>query len=143
VLQFGCKTVPGPPTTAASGVSQAVSGDDYALAWKGPPANTLLGWGSGSSSSSSPGAREIIGTVLGNQTSRKVSNVAQMSAAATHALVLRTDGTLIAGWVEGMSDYAVPKPGAIKGRLVRVAAAAGGGSTGLAEGYSLGIVVTK
>jgi hypothetical protein len=124
------------PPAARSGVSQvAASFDDYVLAWKGPPTNTLLGWGGEGDDRSTA----ILRTLLGTKLSTPLTSVAQISAAPLHALVLLRDGSLKAGFSAPMKDWALPKPGTIQGRLVRISAA-GNSDTDTNGGYSLGIV---
>jgi hypothetical protein len=126
------------PPAAGSGVSQMAAGfGDYALAWKGHPANTLLGWGDVDIDRTG----SILRTLLGTKLSTPLTSVAQISAAPLHALVLRTDGSLKAGFSAPMKDWALPKPGTIQGHLVRISAA-GDSDTDTNGGYSLGIVAS-
>jgi hypothetical protein len=136
-LESDCKvSTNSVPPAARSGVSQmAASVGDYALAWKDPPTNTLLGWGGEGDERSSA----ILRTLLGAKLRTPLTSVAQISAAPLHALILVRDGSLKAGFSAPMKDWALPKPGTIQGRLVRISAA-GDSDTDTNGGYSLGIV---
>jgi hypothetical protein len=138
----GCTThdgLPPPLAQAQAGVSQVAAGGNlelgptykYALAWKGPPSNTLVAWGD-----PGPGAANgweggtppalILDTLRSRLPGGKsLANVAQISAAELHALVLLKNGTLLAGYMPAMKAYALPPAGTVKGRLARVSASFG------------------
>jgi hypothetical protein len=130
--------LPPQPVEAQSGVSQVGAGGNfglgptskYALAWKGPPFNTLVAWGEPDSTSPSywlgspPTA--ILDTLRSRLPSGKsLADVAQISAAELHALVLLKNGTLLAGYMPAMQPYALPPAGTVKGRLSRISASFG------------------
>jgi hypothetical protein len=115
---------------------------DYGLAWKGPPANSLLSW----VDPRPPSAKPIIDTLRSRLPSgTALAGVLQISAADAHVLVLLNNGTLLAGYMPAMQPYALPPAGTVKGRLSRVSASFGhegnyvGDSGKSYGGYSLGI----
>jgi hypothetical protein len=130
--------LPPPPAEAQSGVSQVGAGGNlrdgptskYALAWKGPPSNTLVAWGEPGPGSTAGWQGSPPTAILDTLRSRLpggkyLANVAQISAAELHALVLLKNGTLLAGYMPAMQPYALPPAGTVKGRLSRVSASFG------------------
>jgi hypothetical protein len=115
------------PTETLADVKQVAAGPSYSLAWKGPPANQLATWGAGDSP-----ILDTLRNALGG--TNTVTDVAQMSAADQHVLLLRASGSLFAGYEDDMKPYALPPPGLVKGRLARVSAG---------NRFSLGIDVQK
>jgi hypothetical protein len=113
VLQFGCPDLPTVPSTARSKVTAVAAADRYSLAWQGGTTNMLLGWGN-----------PVYSQLLGSLDGRIVTNVAGMSGSHSHALVLLGNGSVVGGSVYGPDDSIAKGPvaGALKGRLVRVAA---------------------
>jgi hypothetical protein len=127
VLQFGdAKEVAPVPATAAQGVSLVEAEDSIALAWKGPPSNSLVTW----SKRSTP----ILSTLAANLATAGQKPVLQMTLASAHALILRNDGSLVAGYMPFGKQYALPPKGLVKGRLVRISA-----SSGVDGDYTLGV----
>jgi hypothetical protein len=102
----------------------------YALAWKGPPSNTLVAWGEPNVGSTSGWLGSPPTAILDTLRSRlpggkSLANVAQISAAELHALVLLKNGTLLAGYMPAMKAFALPPAGTVRGRLARVSASFG------------------
>jgi hypothetical protein len=133
VLQFGDAARVAPvPVAALEGVSLIEAGAEgsgstnAALAWKGTPSNTLVTWSKGSS--------EVLLTLAENLAKAGGKAVLQIAAASTHALVLRADSSLVAGYTAFEKDHALPPKGLVKGRLTRISAA-----TSYSGGYSLGV----
>jgi hypothetical protein len=130
--------LPPPPAEAQSGVSQVGAGGNladgptskYALACKGPPSNTLVAWGE-----QGPGSKAwwlgspptAIPDTLRSRLpgGKSLADVAQISAAELHALVLHKNGTLLAGYMPAMKAFALPPAGTVKGRMSRVSASFG------------------
>jgi hypothetical protein len=116
LLQFGCSDVQPAPPEASSGVRSGAAGVfGYTVAWKGLPVNKLIMWGSGGLST------DILASLKASlPDGGSISNVAQISAQEQHALVLKADGTVVAGYTPEMKKYALPPVG--KGRIARVSA---------------------
>jgi uncharacterized lipoprotein YbaY len=128
VLQSGCQDIPSPPQEALSGVSLVAAGPGYSLAWKGPPVNKVLMWGSPESESAEVLASLRAALPKGGSLAVKV---VQLSAAGSHALVLLANGTVIAGATNQMLPFALPPNDSVQGRLVKASAG---------DLFSLGVV---
>jgi hypothetical protein len=124
VLQFGCEFVPPPPAEALDRVERVAAGYlGYTLAWKASPVNRLVMWGTDDQ------GNDIIATLKASlPNGGDIANVVQLSATRLHALVLKADGTVVAGYIPDMKDFALPPKG--PGRILRVSAG---------YGFSLGV----
>jgi hypothetical protein len=116
VVQFGDagEVAPVPPA-AKKGVTHVSGANAFALAWKGSPVNLLVGWNKGEDN-----AKQILSTLKASLASQGAKPVAQLSAARYHALILRQDGSLVAGYTPDMKLYALPPNNVVKGRLARI-----------------------